>query len=160
MKWHFLSLKNSEQDKNDLQATLCIQWPEDDDLEKRKFVLPKALQTWASTLKKEPTDEVTCEVLATTNNATEVVVSIKPPQGAGSFFHIAVSVNAVFACLTRFAFPQDVSVLVALKGRTLQSKDGRSLTVTSVSWGGAEDVVTNAPFQPPPEPKYVCATRK
>lgn len=76
------------------------------------------------------------------------------------FFHITVSVNAVFAFLTRFAFPQDVSELVALKGRTLQSKDGKSLTVTSVSWVGAKDVVTNAPLQPLPEPKYVCATRK
>lgn len=83
MKWHFLSLKNSEQGKNVLQATLCIQWPEDDDLDRRKFVLPKTLQTWASTLKKEPTDEVTCDVLNMSENKTEVVVSIKPPPGAG-----------------------------------------------------------------------------
>lgn len=76
------------------------------------------------------------------------------------FFHITVSVNAVFAFLTRFASPQDTSELVALKGRTLCGKDGKSLTVTSVSWVGAEDVVTDARLQPLPEPKYVCATRK
>lgn len=80
MKWHFLSLKNSE---NGLQATLHIQWPEVDDLDKRKFALPKILQTWASTLKKEPTDEVTCDVLYTSDDRTEVAVSIKPPPGAG-----------------------------------------------------------------------------
>lgn len=74
------------------------------------------------------------------------------------FFHITVSVNAGFAFLTRFAFPQDVSALMALKGRTLHSKDGKSLTITFVSRVVAEDVVTNAPLQP--EPKYVCATRK
>lgn len=83
MKWHFLFLKNSEQDKNTLQATISVQWPEDDDLEKRKFVLPKILQTWASTLKKEPTDEVTCDVMHMSEDKTEAVVLIKPPPGAG-----------------------------------------------------------------------------
>lgn len=83
MKWHFLFLKNSEQDKNVLQATLRIQWPEDKDLYKRKFVLSKILQTWARTLKKEPTDEVTCDVLNMSEDQTEVVVSIEPPPGAG-----------------------------------------------------------------------------
>lgn len=83
MKCHFLSLKNSEQNENVFQATLCIQWPEGDDLDKRKYVLPKILQTWASTLNKEPTDEVTCDVLSVSEDKTEVVVSIKPPPGAG-----------------------------------------------------------------------------
>lgn len=83
MKWHFLFLKSAEQDKNVLQAALCIQWPEDDDLDKRKYVLPKTLQTWASTLKKEPTDEVTCDVLGMSEDKTEAVVLIKPPPGAG-----------------------------------------------------------------------------
>lgn len=74
-----------------------------------------------------------------------------------SFFHITVS---GFAFLTCFAFPQDVSELVALKGRTLYGKDGKSLRVKFATWVGAEDVVINAPLQPLPEPKYVCAPRK
>lgn len=82
MKWHFLSLKNSEENKDFLRATLHIQWLEGDHLDKRKYFLSKTLQTWASTLKKPSRDEITCDVFNVSEDGTEVVVSIKPPPGA------------------------------------------------------------------------------
>lgn len=70
---------------------------------------------------------------------------------------------SLFAFLTNFASLQDLSKVAAVKEETLQSKDGKMLTIKIVSLFGAdaqtpEDGVAEAPPQPPPKPQHVRAT--
>lgn len=83
IRWPFLFLKNLAQNKKALKVALSVQWHDDVIPGKKNYVLNATLQTWARTLKKASTDEITCEVLKMSEDGTEVLVSFNPPPGAG-----------------------------------------------------------------------------
>lgn len=66
-----------------LKVTLSVQWHVDVNPSKKNYILNTTLQTWAKTLKKVSTEEVTCEVLKMSQEGALVWVLIKPPPGAG-----------------------------------------------------------------------------
>lgn len=81
LRWHFLSLKNLEENKKALKVNLSIEWSEDDPPDRRKYLLETTLQTWASTQKNAAKGSLTSEVLDMSEDRTAVLLSIKPPPG-------------------------------------------------------------------------------
>lgn len=81
LRWHFLSLKNLEENKKALNVTLSIQWIKDVQPDRRKFNLETIFQTWASNHKNAGEGRLTCEVLTVSEDGSVVQLSIKPPPG-------------------------------------------------------------------------------
>ncbi|XP_042355874.1 E3 ubiquitin-protein ligase DTX3L-like [Plectropomus leopardus] len=122
------SVKNSSENKDEIQVTLSVMWSEDVQPPKFKVELEKALQTWANT---NDTFEGDCKVLNVLEDGT-AVISLNPASAQ--------------------------SELQKLSGQQLSTKDGKTFSIKSVSLTPPElTTQTSASIKPPPssvpEPK-------